>query len=247
MPEKEWLLDELQIKKVCRVAYQGLTAEERDYWDPKLSSVLSSLETAKDSEKHEVLAAVSFILENNDIGGDYEDGQSFNKIEELESFQLLLAKEPESIIRHRTAFFKGYVIGLLKQECSLHLSETERAEILRKYGSLDSPEARITIAKALDRIREETHPDSCKVEAMPSLAIRKAEEDGFLVAEGSVFVNQKDSMQSLVAALWRRYGHNMPTRADIQKWVISKKRKPYTRACVSMAFSKIDGSLSKKV
>lgn len=76
---------------------------------------------------------------------------------------------------------------------------------------------------------------------MPPKSIRKAEDDGYFEYDENIekFVNQKDSMQALVNALYYKYKDNMPTQPDILNWVVSKKGKAYGKQTINGAFQKV--------
>lgn len=165
--------------------------------------------------------------------------------------------DDETIAReeHKIEFLRGYMVSFLSKNRPLDMTEVERATILLKHGNPERPPC-LELVLALDRDEfekrrlKELFADEDKantpaespadtsvgpVSAVP-LAIMRAVNDGYLVETESGYVNQKDSLPDLVLALWKKYKKAMPTSGDIQKFIVSKKGKHYSKSHISETF-----------
>ena len=276
---KEWMLDDKTIIEVCKLAYNGMREDERTYWDGKLSCVLSPCKESSPDDVLEVREAVAYALDfagseeinaidfkifEEDISGESAPAGSMSWKEMLHTtFQKengeIVWFDDETIAReeHKIEFLRGYMVGFLRKNRPLDMTEVERTTILLKHGKPEfSPELELKLAQDRDereerRLKElfadeekantptESPADTAVVPAeMVPLAIDKAERAGYLKFNGTKYVNQKDSLQGLVLVLWRKYGHDMPTQSDVRNWVVSKKGKPYAKNTVSTAFKR---------
>ena len=257
----EWMVEESDLRRICKTAYQGFSNKEFAYWEPKISAVLSPCKEATSQDLYEVRKAVAEVM-NNGLDTEDELGDLFSYIDSLEVDELevgcLIENISEDAMKHRMAFMRSFVIGSLKMECPPNMTETERVTLIHEHSKSNFPEEvekilreqQLKSAQLIDQRRAEKEAEmenapvaetpATPVE-MPPRAIRIAAEDGYLQESGSKYINQKSSCKELIRILKRKYGQDAPDQNDIINWVVSKKNgQPYDKSTVSVAFKKVD-------
>lgn len=103
-----------------------------------------------------------------------------------------------------------------------------------------SPNAVFRLELAYVNTRQDLKRGTEKPVSMPSKAIRNAEQDGYLEYSEThkKYINQRASLHELIMVLHNKNKDNgqMPTKADIHKWVISKEGKTYDKGNISRYF-----------